>query len=371
DQHRGWFHSSLLQSVGTTGRAPYRNVVTHGFTLDEKGMKMSKSIGNTVAPEEVIKQYGADILRLWVAQADFTADQRIGPEILKGTADSYRRLRNGFRYMLGALEGWDPATAVEPAEMPELERWVLHRLAELDGEVRAGYRSFDYQSVFGRLFNFVTGDLSALYFDIRKDALYCDGADSLRRRACLTVMDALFTRLTTWLAPILVFTMEEVWLSRYGETAADGREHSVHLIDFVETPAAWRDEALAEKWRLVRRARRVVTGALERARMDKTIGASLEAAPVLHVGQPETAAALEGLDMAELCITSAITIRAEAPPAGAFLHEDQASAGIGVTVALAEGRKCARCWRILPEVGSTAHEATCLRCDAVLTAMGA
>ena len=226
DQHRGWFHSSMLQACGTIGRAPYRGVLTHGFTLDEKGMKMSKSLGNTVVPAEVIKEYGADILRLWVAQSDFTVDQRIGKEILKGTADSYRRLRNTMRFMLGNLDGWDEAERIAPEEMPELERWVLHRLAELDGEVRRGYDAYDFQGVFQKLFQFCTVDLSAFYFDIRKDVLYCDGVDSLRRRAARTVLDMLFHRLVTWLAPVLVFTMEDVWLSRF-----PGEESSVHLQD--------------------------------------------------------------------------------------------------------------------------------------------
>src|SRR5690606_22995350 len=215
DQHRGWFHSSMLQACATLGRAPYRGVLTHGFTLDEKGMKMSKSLGNTVAPQEVIDEYGADILRLWVAQSDYTVDLRIGKEILKGTADSYRRLRNTMRFMLGALDGFSDAERIDPAEMPELERWVLHRLAELDARVREGYAAYDFQGVFRSLFDFATGDLSALWFDIRKDALYCDAASSTRRRAVRTVMDLLFHRLTLWLAPMLPFTCEDVWLSRF------------------------------------------------------------------------------------------------------------------------------------------------------------
>ncbi len=257
DQHRGWFHSSMLQGCATIGRAPYRNVVTHGFTLDEKGMKMSKSLGNTIVPAKVIEQYGADILRLWVAQTDYTADQRIGPEILKGTADSYRRLRNTLRFMLGALKDFDEAERVSAAEMPELERWVLHRLAELDAQVQADYRAFDFSGVFQVLFNFCTIDLSAFWFDIRKDALYCDAPDSLRRRAVRTVMDLLFHRLTTWLAPILPFTMEDVWLSRF-----PSEEGSVHLHDFAKTPTEWLDAGLAEKWAALRRARRAVTAAL-------------------------------------------------------------------------------------------------------------
>ncbi|MBN8185813.1 isoleucine--tRNA ligase [Salipiger thiooxidans] len=358
DQHRGWFHSSMLQACGTMGRAPYRNVVTHGFTLDEKGNKMSKSLGNTIGPEEVVKQYGADILRLWVAQTDYTADQRIGPEILKGVADSYRRLRNTMRFMLGALGHFSEADRVEPADMPELERWVLHRLAELDAKVQEGYRSYDFQSVFQSVFTFCTVDLSAFYFDIRKDALYCDG-DTARRRAARTVMDLLFNRLTTWLAPILVFTMEDVWLDRF-----PGDESSVHLVDFPETPATWRDEALAEKWSKVRAARRAVTAALEIQRTDKVIGASLEAAPVVHVEDADMLAALKSVAFDDLCITSGIALTADPAPQEAFRMAEVP--GVGVVFEKADGEKCQRCWKILPDVGTHSHAATCARCDEAL-----
>ncbi|MDU8911819.1 isoleucine--tRNA ligase [Aestuariicoccus sp. MJ-SS9] len=358
DQHRGWFHSSMLQACGTIGRAPYRNVVTHGFTLDEKGNKMSKSIGNTIAPEDVVKQYGADILRLWVAQTDYTADQRIGPEILKGTADSYRRLRNTMRFMLGALAHFTEDDRVDVAEMPELERWVLHRLAELDHQVRKGYAAFDFQGVFQQLFNFATVELSAFYFDIRKDALYCDG-DTPRRRAARTVLDLLFNRLTTWLAPILVFTMEEVWLERF-----PGEGSSVHLTDIPDTPADWLNEPLAAKWAQVRRARRAVTAALEIQRSDKVIGASLEAAPVVHVRDAEMLAALKSVDFEDICITSDIVLTGDPLPAEAFrLPEIE---GVGVVFEKAEGDKCQRCWKILPDVGHHAHPGTCKRCDAAL-----
>ncbi|MFN3280514.1 MAG: isoleucine--tRNA ligase [Tabrizicola sp.] len=358
DQHRGWFHSSMLQACGTKGRAPYRGVLTHGFTLDEKGMKMSKSLGNTVAPQEVIGEYGADILRLWVAQSDYTVDLRIGKEILKGVADSYRRLRNTMRYMLGALAGFSEAERVEPREMPELERWVLHRLAELDAEVRKGYAAYDFQGVFQKLFTFCTSDLSSFYFDIRKDALYCDAPGALRRRACRTVMDLLFHRLTTWLAPILVFTMEEVWLERF-----PGEESSVHLVDFPETPASWRDPALAEKWDQVRDARRVVTGALEVQRTAKVIGASLEAAPEVFVS-PAMAAILGSVDFAETCITSDLTLRTGEPTEGAFRLADVQ--GVAVQFHPATGQKCERCWKVLPDVGTHRHPGTCRRCNDAL-----
>jgi len=358
DQHRGWFHSSLLQGCGTRGRAPYEGVLTHGFTLDEKGMKMSKSLGNTIAPEDVIKQYGADILRLWVAQTDFTADQRIGPEILKGTADSYRRLRNTLRFVLGALDGFDEAERLDPAQMPELERWVLHRLSELDREVREGYGRYAYSQVFQSLFQFCTVDLSAVYFDIRKDALYCDAPDSLRRRACRTVMDLLFHRLVTWLAPMLVFTMEEAWLERF-----PGPDSSVHLVDFPDTPD-WRDPALAAKWEKIRQVRRVVTGALEIERREKRIGASLEAAPSVHVEDAGVREALATIDFADVCITSAIEVTGDPAPAEGFRLPDVP--GVAVVFAEAEGEKCARCWKVLPDVGAHRHAAVCSRCDEAL-----
>ncbi|UWQ82664.1 isoleucine--tRNA ligase [Leisingera caerulea] len=359
DQHRGWFHSSLLQACGTKGRAPYRNVVTHGFTLDEKGMKMSKSLGNTIVPEEVVKQYGADILRLWVAQTDYTADQRIGPEILKGTADSYRRLRNTMRFLLGSLGDFREDQRVEPADMPELEQWVLHRLAELDHKVRTGYQSFDFQGVFSAVFNFATVDLSAFYFDIRKDALYCDG-DTLNARAARTVLDILFHRLTTWLAPILVFTMEEVWLEKY-----PGGDSSVHLQDIPETPGDWLNEPLAAKWSKIRQARRVVTAALEVQRTDKVIGASLEAAPVVHVRDTEALAALKSVNFADICITSDIMLTNDPAPAEAFRMPEVD--GVSVVFEKADGGKCQRCWKILPDVGRHSHAGVCGRCDSALS----
>jgi len=358
DQHRGWFHSSMLQACGTIGRAPYRGVLTHGFTLDEKGNKMSKSLGNTIGPEEVVKQYGADILRLWVAQTDYTGDQRIGPEILKGVADSYRRLRNTMRFMLGNLNGFAEDERVAPADMPELERWVLHRMAELDHRVRTGYAAYDFQGVFRALFDFCTVDLSSVYFDIRKDALYCDGP-SLRRNAARTVLDLLFHRLATWLAPVLVFTMEDVWLERF-----PGEDSSVHLKDIPETPADWLDQPLADKWADIRKVRRVVTAALEIQRQDKVIGASLEAAPVVHVRDRDVLAALKTVAFEDVCITSAIQLTNDPIPQEAFrLPEIE---GIGVVFEKAEGEKCQRCWKILPDVGTHAHPGVCKRCDEAL-----
>ena len=336
DQHRGWFHSSLLESCGTRGRAPYDTVITHGFTMAEDGRKMSKSLGNQVFPQDVIKQSGADILRLWVASTDYADDQRIGPEIIKSNVEAYRKLRNTFRYMLGAVDGLKNWENVYPADMPELERYILHRLWELDRTVRAAYKVYDYKRIHAALTQFMNSDLSAFYFDIRKDALYCDPWSSNRRKSCRTVIDQLFHCLTTWWAPILVFTMEEVWLSRFS-----GEGSSVHLMPFAKAPDEWRDDELAAKWEKIRAVRSVVTGALEIERANKVIGSSLEAAPKVHVPKGSVeAAALRGVDFAEVCITSAIDV----------IEGD--GKDVAVTFAKAEGAKCARSWKISKEIGS-------------------
>jgi isoleucyl-tRNA synthetase len=366
DQHRGWFHSSLLESCGTRGRAPYDAVLTHGFVLDEQGRKMSKSLGNTVEPQAVLKQHGADILRLWVVASDYAEDLRIGPEILKHHAEAYRRFRNTLRYLLGALEGFRPEERLPAAEMPELDRWVLHRLAELDAQVRHTADAFDYHTLFTALYTFCAVDLSAFYFDVRKDSLYCDRPDSVTRRAARTVFEHVFSCLTAWLAPILCFTAEEAWLHR-PEGLRDGvaaAVDSVHLRTFPALPGGWRDEALAERWAHIRDVRRVVTGALEVERAAKRIGSSLQARPVVHIG-PEHRAVLEGLDLAEISITSGVTLADGAAPAAAFTLPDVS--GVAVVVQPAEGAKCERCWKVLPEVGSDPkHPTLCVRCaDAV------
>ena len=360
DQHRGWFHSSLLESCGTRGRAPYEAVLTHGFVLDEEGRKMSKSLGNVIAPQDVMKQSGADILRLWVVASDYAEDLRIGPEILKHMGDAYRRLRNTLRYLLGALAGYTAAEAVPVAQMPELERWVLHRLAELDATVRRAIADYDFHAMFTALHNFCAVDLSAFYFDIRKDRLYCDAADDAGRRAARTVMDRAFDCLCRWLAPILCFTAEEAWLARHGDAAGG----SVHLELFPELPGAWRDPALAERWERLRDLRRVVTGALELERAAKRIGSSLQARVEVYVPQ-DAAALLRGVDLAELCITSAAMVRLGQPPAEAFTLPDVAA--VGAIVAPADGQRCERCWRVLPEVGQVPdHDDLCRRCADVI-----
>jgi isoleucyl-tRNA synthetase len=345
DQHRGWFHSSLLESCGTRGRAPYDVVLTHGFVLDEQGRKMSKSFGNVTAPQDVIKQSGADILRMWVCASDYADDLRIGPEILKTTADTYRKLRNTIRWMLGSLAHFNEEDRVKLEQMPELERLMLHRLSELDVLVRQAYADFDYKRIFAALSTFMTSDLSAFYFDVRKDTLYCDPISSVNRKACLTVVDHLFRSTVVWLAPMLCFTAEESWASRYGADAS-----SVHLETFPVVPAAWHDDKLAEKWRKVRTVRRVVTGALEIERAQKRIGSSLEAHPVVQVTDEDLFEAVVGVDLAEICITSAATLRNVGSSEGAFSLPDVA--GVAVIPNLADGTKCARSWKILTNIGA-------------------
>ncbi len=347
DQHRGWFQSSLLEAVGTRGRAPFKAVMTDGFVMDEHGRKMSKSLGNTVAPEAVAKQYGVDILRLWVMMSDTTEDLRIGPEILKQQAELYRRLRNTLRWVLGSLDGFTEAERVPLEQMPELERWVLHRLTELDAKIRTAVKSYDWTGVYPELHNFCNIDLSAFYFDIRKDAIYCDRPDSLRRRAARTVLDHLHRCLCTWLAPVLCFTAEEAWGARFGD------DSSVHLQLFAALPAAWKDDALAARWETIRAIRRRITVPIEEARKANTIGSSLQAAVELPLSAAQETL-LDAAEWAEIAIVSCVRI---VPDTGEPLAK----------VTPAPGEKCARCWRVLSEVGtSPVHPALCLRCtDAV------
>ena len=345
DQHRGWFHSSLLESCGTRGRAPYDVVLTHGFVLDENGQKMSKSLKNVTAPQEVIERSGADILRLWVAASDYSDDLRIGPEIIKTFAETYRKMRNTIRWMLGALAHFNEDDRTDIAAMPELEKLMLHRLSEIGPEVRTAYASYDYRRVVHIMTQFLNTDLSAFYFDIRKDALYCDAPSSVRRKAALTVIDEVLKATALWLAPILSFTAEEAWLSRYPSEGG-----SVHLNDFPLMSRLWRNEDVAERWDKVRAVRRVVTGALELERADKRIGSSLEAAPTVYISDAAVSAAIDSVDLAEVCITSGIEVVSGVAPEGAFTLADVS--GVGVVPTLAVGTKCARSWRITDDVGS-------------------
>jgi isoleucyl-tRNA synthetase len=343
DQHRGWFHSSLLESAATRGRAPYDTVVTHGFTMDEKGQKMSKSLGNVVSPQDVMKDAGADILRLWVMTTDYWEDQRLGKTIIQTNVDAYRKLRNTIRWMLGTL-AHDEGEELGYAELPELERLMLHRLSELDKLVREGYDAFEFKKIARALIDFANIELSAFYFDIRKDALYCDAPSALRRRASLSVIRKIFECTVTWLAPMLPFTTEEAWLSLKADAV------SVHLEQFPDVPAEWKNEAVAEKWAKIRKVRSVVTGALEIERKDKRIGSSLEAAPVVYIADAELLKALDGQDFEEICITSDISVVAGEGPDAAFRLGDVP--GVSVDPKPAEGIKCARSWRVTKDVGS-------------------
>lgn len=362
DQHRGWFQASLLEAVGTRGVAPFKAIVTDGFVLDEQGRKMSKSLGNVTAPQEVIGQYGADILRLWVMNSDIHNDLRIGKDILKQQADLYRRIRNTLRWILGGLDGFSDAERVERDAMPELERLMLHRLAELDAMVKRAVDTHDWTGVYPAIHQFCNTDLSAFYFDIRKDALYCDVAldaegrmlrQSDTRRACRTVLDSLHRCLTTWLAPVLPFTADEAWRARFGEDAC------VHLESFPDVPVEWRDDGLDAGWAEMRAVRKLATMQLEESRRNGDIASSLQAklTVTLAIDAPD---ALQSVDWAELCITSAAETLISSDAAGAG---DSAPLRAVPRVEIAPGTKCARCWKVLPEVGENhAHPTLCRRC---------
>lgn len=357
DQHRGWFQSSLLESCGVHGQAPYKQVLTHGFTLDERGHKMSKSLGNVVAPAEVINKMGADILRLWTASVDYVEDMRIGPEILKQQEDVYRRFRNTLRYVLGALDGFTSEEGVEVQAMPELEQWVFHRLSQLGELHKESAKTFSFMQFYAALHTFCSSDLSAFYFDVRKDCLYCDAPSSAKRRATRTALHAIFDHLCHWLAPVLSFTAEEAYLARY-----NGKEKSIHLNLFPDIPSAWYKPELDARWDTLRDIRRVITGALEVERAARTIGSSLQGTVAVYVS-PALSKQLKGVDVAELAITSTASVIMAQPPAQAFTLEDVPD--VGVVVNLAPGEKCQRCWRVLPEVTKN-EQSICRRCDGVV-----
>ena len=356
DQHRGWFHSSLLEACGTRGTAPYKAVLTHGFVLDEAGRKMSKSLGNTITPQQVIEQNGADILRLWVASSDYYDDLRIGKEIIQRQVDHYRRLRNTLRYLLGSLQGFADSEKLDYAEMPPLEKWVLMRLSELDEAISAAADQHDYHQIFTMLHHFCNSDLSAFYFDIRKDVLYCGAVDALERRACRTVMDLLFDSLAIWFAPILCFTAEEAWQTRYPNP-----KDSVHFRTFPKFDKAWQDLESSAKWETIRQAREAVNGALEKARENGMIKSSLQACPTLYAPR-EVVDAFIGLDAAELFITSGANLVVGTPPSEAHY----ADGAMGVVVELAQGARCDRCWK-MQAVRKHATHSLCQRCYDVVS----
>jgi isoleucyl-tRNA synthetase len=380
DQHRGWFQSSLLQSCATRGRAPYNAVLTHGFTMDKAGKKMSKSLGNTIDPLKLMEQYGADILRLWALSVDFTEDHRIGDEILKGVADQYRKLRNTFRYLLGALEGFDEGERTPVAAMPELEHYMLHLLGDLDGKLRQAVADFDFNAYVRLLTDFANEDLSAFFFDIRKDCLYCDvnpesGFETEKRRAYRTVLDIVFHAMIRWAAPVLVFTAEEVWGTRFPEGG------SVHLLEWPVLPLCSREggslfpdgtpstgqvldsrlrgnTGLVDDWNVLRDLRRTVTEAIEPLRRDKVVGSSLEAAVnlIVSAGNRLEPAVTSNVDLAELFISGSVSCNIGMVDSGLEIQS--------LAVTKTTHHKCGRCWRHLPEV---MHDgALCNRCDTVL-----
>jgi isoleucyl-tRNA synthetase len=345
DQHRGWFQSSLLESCGTRGRAPYQAVLTHGFALDGQGRKMSKSQGNVVDPLKIIPESGADILRLWVASTDYFEDVRIGKEILAGTSDAYRKLRNTFRYLLGALDGFADSERVAAADMPDLERYILHLLSALDAELKAAVEAFEFNRYARALSEFCNNDLSAFFFDIRKDSLYCDAPTDPKRRAYRTVLDTLFHALVRYAAPILCFTAEEVWATRFPDSG------SVHLLEWPEIDAAWADLTLAAQWEELRSLRQVVSAEIEPKRRDKEIGSSLEAKVAIGLPVERERPNLTPEELAELLIVSEAEIDAVAHGPVAVVHRSQY-------------HKCGRCWRLLPEVEEDGD--LCGRCEAVV-----
>lgn len=361
DQHRGWFQSSLLQSCGTRGRAPYNAVLTHGFTMDQKGMKMSKSLGNTINPLDLMRDSGADILRLWALTVDFTEDHRIGKEILQGVSDQYRKLRNTFRYLLGALDGYSDAEKVAVADMPELERYMLHLLADMDAKLRQAVDDFDFNSYVRLLTDFANEDLSAFFFDIRKDCLYCDAPTDPKRMAYRTVLDILFHALVRYIAPVLVFTSEEVWQTRFGADA-----DSVHFSDWPEVDAAWQNAALDVRWTGLRAIRLRISAEVEPLRRDKLVGSSLEV-EVNAVGyDPDVIEVLRTIDVAELAIISAFHIDLPGDWDGASEDAQRRVKVVApsLEVSRTKNHKCGRCWRHLPEV--TEDGALCGRCEAVV-----
>ncbi|MET4595975.1 isoleucyl-tRNA synthetase, partial [Sphingomonas sp. PvP015] len=335
DQHRGWFQSSLLESCGTRGRAPYDAVLTHGFALDGQGRKMSKSLGNVVDPLKIIGESGADILRMWVASTDYFDDVKIGKEVLATASDAYRKLRNTFRYMLGALEDFDESERVAVSDMPELERYVLHRLGMIDTELRQAAEAYEFNRYTRLLTDFANEDLSAFFFDIRKDSLYCDAPSDIKRRSYRTVLDVLFHALVRYAAPVLCFTTEEVWQARFPSD-----DSSVHYLEWPSLPSLDADDVIGSKWRKIRDLRVAVTEAIEPLRREKTVRSSLEA----EVTVP--AMLLDADALAEAFIVAKVT------------------PGAAVTVTRTDFHKCGRCWRHLPEV--TVDGELCDRCEEVV-----
>ena len=351
DQHRGWFHSSLLESCGTRGIAPYEAVLTHGFVLHEDGNKMSKSSSNIVPPAEIIEKSGADILRLWVASSDYSDDLKIGPEIIKSNADSYRRLRNSLRFILGNLDNFEDSEKIKFSDLPELDQYILGRLTVLEEEVLKNYQIFEYQKVFSAIFNFCTNELSAFYFDIRKDSLYCDSKSSLVRRATRTVLDILFNHLLTLLAPILCFTAEEAWQSRLG------KDTSVHNQNFPKVNDNWKNSEIFSKWEHLKLIRKAVNGAIEIERKNKLLGSSLEASVEIYFKDKNVINQININDLENISIVSKLSI-SQANNVEDYFQSNELS-DVGIKIKRVSGEKCNRCWKYFDKLNHN----ICQRCN--------
>ncbi|MCT4575517.1 MAG: isoleucine--tRNA ligase [Alphaproteobacteria bacterium] len=353
DQHRGWFNSSMIVSVGNRGVSPFKACLTNGFTVDEKGLKMSKSGGNSVSPLKVMDEQGADILRTWAVNCDYCENTKIGRDILKQQSDVYRKIRNTLRFLLGNLNGYTSAEEVAFNDMPELEKWVLNRMTTLDAELREDTKTYNMKGAFEKTYNFCINELSSFYLDIRKDSLYCDSESDIKRRACRTVLNKLFDFLCIWLSPVISFTAEEAWGQRYGND-----NDSVFLHAAAECPAEWRNEELEAKWNKIREVRKAITPQIELLRAEKTIGSSLQAKPIVKVYSEELFKTLSSVDMAEICITSTCEL-VEAELDGVEEKD------FDIAIETASGDKCERCWKVLEEVGSQG-EPICNRCKDAL-----
>ena len=353
DQHRGWFHSSLLESTGTRGRAPYESVLTHGFVVDGKGRKMSKSLGNVISPDKILNQYGVDILRLWVVASDYYDDLKIDDTILKAHTDSYRRIRNTFRFLIGNLDGFSEQEKIDINEFPELEKYILHRLWDVDQTVQECIKTFNFHLMFTTLLNFCSNDLSAFYFDIRKDSIYCDSIDSTKRRSARTLLDLVFQHLVRWLSPSLIFTCEEAWQAR-------GNTSSIHLEDFMYVDSKFKNIDLNNKWVTIKNIRKVITGALEKKRAEKIIGSSLEAHLKIFLID-ELKKNISNVSLDEISITSSFEILPFADNILSYEIED--IKGVKVIVEKVEADKCQRCWKYVKKI---TEKNICSRCDAAI-----
>ena len=340
DQHRGWFQASLLEACNTRDRAPYKTVMTHGFVLDDKGRKMSKSLGNVVDPLEAVSTYGADVVRLWAASSDYLNDVSIGDSVLHDRSQRYRKIRNTFRFLLGTLEGFDPDDALGRdlyGDFPELERLILHRLSVLDEAVASQVRQNNVLQIANDLMDFCQKDLSAFYFDVRKDRLYCDDVEDFAWKACRTVLWETINALVRWMAPILSYTAEEVW--QHMPQADDRPNQSIHMQSFWEIPQIWRDPKLAKKWAKIMAVRAKVISHVAESRQSGRLGSSLDAHPIVYCS-PQLEQILTSVDMAEVAVTSAFDVK---------VNQGQ---GIRIVVQKAIGKRCARSWKITNDVGS-------------------